>query len=271
MSYLETYAQWVTQTAGDPQLQQELLGLSGDLPAIEERFYRELEFGTGGLRGVMGAGSNRMNRYTVAKATQGYSSYLRKNWERPSVAIGYDSRLHSEAFARTAAAVFAANGVIVRLYPRLMPTPALSFAVRDLGCSGGVVITASHNPAEYNGYKVYGSDGCQITTRTAREIQREIDAVHPFFDVKWADFEEKLAQGWIHCIGEETVERYLEAVSAVSLLPADTGRDLKIVYTPLNGAGISCVPLCLEAHGFTGLILPEEQKTPDGQIGRAHV
>lgn len=266
MKCMEAYYFWRERLREDEALYAELAAIEGDEREIFDRFYRELEFGTGGLRGVMGAGSNRMNRYTVAKATQGYSSYLRKNWERPSVAIGYDSRLHSEAFARTAAAVFAANGVIAHLYPRLMPTPALSFAVRDLGCSGGVVITASHNPAEYNGYKVYGSDGCQITTRTAREIQREIDAVHPFCNVNWADFEEKLAQGWIRYIGEETVERYLEAVSAVSLLPADTGRDLKIVYTPLNGAGISCVPRCLEAHGFTGLILPEEQKTPDGRF-----
>ena len=160
-------------------------------------FYKDLEFGTGGLRGVIGAGTNRMNIYTVAKATQGYSDYLNQNFQEPSVAIAHDSRIKSDRFVETAACVFAANGVRVFMYEELMPTPALSFAVRQLHCSGGIVITASHNPAKYNGYKVYGSDGCQITTEAAKEIQAKIEAVDVFDDVKQFSFEEGRVQGLI--------------------------------------------------------------------------
>lgn len=265
MSFLDVYQRWREQTR-DPELSAELSAIAGDEAEIEDRFYRELEFGTGGLRGVLGAGTNRMNLYTVAKATQGYSNYLRKNARNPSVAIAYDSRIHSDLFARTAAAVFAANGIQAHIYSKLMPTPALSFAVRDLNCCGGVVITASHNPARYNGYKVYGPDGCQITTRAARAIQSEIGAVDPFEDVRWADFEEQLARGTISYIGEDTVKRYLQAVGTASVLPSEAPRDVAIVYTPLNGAGISCVPRCLEGHGFTNITIPAEQREPDGNF-----
>lgn len=158
-----------------------------DPAAIEDRFYRELEFGTGGLRGVLGAGSNRMNVYTVGKATQGYSNYLKKNFPAPSVAIAYDSRIHSDLFAQTAAAIFAANGIQVHLYPKLMPTPSLSFAVRDLHCSGGIVITASHNPAKYNGYKAYGSDGAQLNPELATIVLDEIGKTDIFTGVKKMD------------------------------------------------------------------------------------
>ena len=258
------YLLWLEKAAGRPALREELEAIRGDDAAIEDRFYRELEFGTGGLRGVLGAGTNRMNVFTVGKATQGYANYLKAHFAAPSVAIAYDSRINSRLFAETAAGVFAANGIRVHIYPRLMPTPSLSFAVRDLHCEGGVVITASHNPAKYNGYKVYGADGCQITTEAASAIQQEIDRIDPFADVCALDFAEGLASGIIAYIGEDTVERYLAAVSAASLLPEDISRSASIVYTPLNGTGISCVPRCLRAHGFTNITIPPEQAEPDG-------
>lgn len=264
MNWMERYKLWLERTAGEEELAEELRAIGEDETAIEDRFYRELEFGTGGLRGVLGAGTNRMNVFTVAKATQGYSNYLKKCADTPSVAIGYDSRIHSDLFAQTAAAVFAANGIAVHLYPILMPTPALSFAVRDLHCDGGVVITASHNPAKYNGYKVYGSDGCQITTEAAGAIQREINEVDPFCDVKRGNFDALLRQGAIRYIGEDTVDRYHRALDTASVLPDSVARDAAIVYTPLNGAGISCVPRCLKEHGFTNITIPDEQKAPDG-------
>ena len=266
MSFMDVYERWLVQAAENEELHGELLSIREDAAAIEDRFYRELEFGTGGLRGVLGAGTNRMNVYTVGKATQGYSNYLKAHFDAPSVAIGYDSRIHSDLFAQTAAAIFAANGIRVYLYPRLMPTPALSFAVRDLHCSGGIVITASHNPSKYNGYKVYGADGCQITTEAAKAIQREIDGVDPFDHVAKPDFEGQLAAGQITYIGEDTVDRYLAAIGTVSVLPAGISREVSIVYTPLNGAGISCVPRCLKEHGFTNITIPDEQKDPDGHF-----
>ncbi len=215
---------------------------------------------------MLGAGTNRMNVYTVAKATQGYADYLNANVKAPSVAIAHDSRIHSDLFSETAAAVFAANGVRVWLYPKQMPTPSLSFAVRDLKCDGGVVVTASHNPAKYNGYKVYGADGCQITTEAAKAIQTAIDRVDPFRDVKKHSFDEALRAGTIQYIGEDTVERYLAAVTSASVLPKDVARDVSIVYTPLNGTGISCVPECLRRNGFSNITLVEEQKEPDGNF-----
>ena len=266
MSIQELYQCWLKESAENEEIYKELVTIAGDDSAIEDRFYRELEFGTGGLRGVLGAGSNRMNVYTVGKATQGYSNYLKKNFSAPSVAIAYDSRIHSDLFAQTAAAIFAANDIQVHLYPKLMPTPSLSFAVRDLHCSGGIVITASHNPAKYNGYKVYGSDGCQITTEAAKAIQQEIDRVDAFADVPKSDFQAQLRSGRITYIGEDTIERYLAAIATASVLPASVSREVSIVYTPLNGAGISCVPRCLKEHGFTNITIPDEQKDPDGNF-----
>ena len=266
MNFMEAYRRWLTETEENAEVYNELNDIRHQEAAIEDRFYRELEFGTGGLRGVLGAGTNRMNVYTVAKATQGYSNYLKKTAAEPCVAIGYDSRINSTLFAHTAAAVFAANGIRVHIYPRLMPTPALSFAVRDLRCDGGVVVTASHNPAKYNGYKVYGSDGCQITTEAAEAIQKEIDAVDVFADVLRGSFDDAVAQGMIVYIGEDTVTRYQQALDTASMLPADVDRDVAIVYTPLNGAGISCVPRCLQEHGFTNITIPDEQGTPDGNF-----
>lgn len=262
----QIYKDWLRKTEDNLELHRELKSIIGDDMAIEDRFYRELEFGTGGLRGVLGAGTNRMNVYTVAKATQGLSNYLNRFFDSASVAIAFDSRIHSNLFAQTAAAILAANNIKAFIYPKLMPTPSLSFAVRDLGCSGGIVITASHNPAKYNGYKVYGPDGCQITTAAAKEIQKEINGVDPFVDVKYGTFEDGLECGLIHYIGEDTMERYLYAVSAESVLPAGTVKDVSIVYTPLNGAGISCVPRNLIANGFSNITLVEAQKEPDGRF-----
>ena len=266
MDCFPIYQTWLKATEGNLELKRELSEIREDPEAIEDRFYRELEFGTGGLRGVLGAGTNRMNVYTVGKATQGYSNYLKKNFEKPSVAIAYDSRIHSDLFAQTAAEVFAANGIQVYIYPKLMPTPSLSFAVRDLACTGGIVITASHNPAKYNGYKVYGSDGCQITTEAAKAIQGEIDAVDPFQDVLRMGFNIGLKEKIISYIGEDTVKRYLQAVATASVLPENVSRDVAIVYTPLNGTGISCVPRCLKEHGFINITIPDEQKEPDGNF-----
>lgn len=250
----------------DSELLAELGELSGDSAEAEDHFYRELEFGTGGLRGILGVGTNRMNRYTVSKATQGYSNYLNKNFSAPSVAIAYDSRLYSDLFARYAAEVFAGNRITVHLYDHLMPTPSLSFAVRDLHCSGGIVITASHNSAKYNGYKVYGPDGCQITTEAAKQIQKEIDKIDPFTDIRSLAYDRGVSENCIQIIVSDTIRRYLDAVRTSSVLPEGISKDVSIVYTPLNGTGISCVPQCLQEHGFTRILLPEEQRTPDGHF-----
>jgi len=266
MNDIEKYSLWLNKARDDSQVLDELQAIEGDAAAIEDRFYRDLEFGTGGLRGVLGAGTNRMNIYTVAKATQGLSNYLNQTFDAPKVAVAYDSRINSKLFAQTAARVFAANGIDVHIYSVLMPTPSLSFAVRDLKCDGGIVITASHNPAKYNGYKVYGNDGCQITTETAKAIQAQIDQVDPFTNVKWTDFDEAMQAGLISYIGEDTIQRYMAAIASSSVLPEGIARDAAIVYTPLNGAGISCVPRCLKEHGFTNITLVDEQKEPDGHF-----
>lgn len=261
----DLYELWLSRVT-DMELLAELLSIAHDADAVEDRFYRELEFGTGGLRGVLGAGTNRMNVLTVGKATQGYADYLHRHFERPSVAISYDSRRNSALFARCAACVFAANGIAVHLYSRLMPTPALSFAVRELGCSGGIMITASHNPAKYNGYKVYGADGCQITTEAAAEIQAAINAVDLFTQVRTGEYDDFAAQGLITLIPESVTDRYLQAVACCSLADPALRRELALVYTPLNGAGISVVPELLRRQGFTNLVVPEAQREPNGDF-----
>ena len=239
-----------------------------DETAAEDAFYRELAFGTGGLRGVIGAGTNRINVYTVAKATQGLANYIREGFpDSPSVAIAYDSRIRSDLFSRTAACVLAANGIKVHLYPELMPTPCLSFAVRELGCSAGIVITASHNPSKYNGYKVYGPDGCQITTEAAAAILREIEKVDVFKDVRNTDFESALSSGTVEYIGPEVYDAFTEKVKEQSVLFGDeTDRDVAIVYTPLNGTGLKPVTRALRESGFTNITVVEEQKEPDGNF-----
>ncbi len=266
MSMLDVNLLWRELATLDMDVVEELRQIANEPAQIEDRFYRELEFGTGGLRGVIGAGTNRMNVYTVAKATQGYSQYINEKFTAPKVAIGYDSRIKSDRFAQAAAEVFAGNGIQVWIYPKMMPTPSLSFAVRSLGCSGGIVITASHNPAKYNGYKVYGHDGCQITTEAASEIQHRIDVVNPFTDLLRIDFDEGVKSGMIRLISEDTIQRYLDAVASASVLPHAVDRGMSIVYTPLNGAGISCVPRCLTQNGFTNIVIPDEQREPDGNF-----
>ncbi len=261
------YAQWLENELYDKDLKAELEAIKGDEEKINDAFYRDLEFGTGGLRGIIGAGTNRMNVMTVAKASQGYADYLNRNFSSPSVAVAHDSRIKSDLFSETAAAVFAANGIKVHMYPTLMPTPSLSFAVRHLGCSGGIVVTASHNPAKYNGYKVYGPDGCQITTKAAEEIQEAINGIDIFSGIRRIDFEEGLRSGKIEWIDDETVNAFIDAVSAESLLKDNDGdKNLSIVYTPLNGAGLRCVTTCLKKNGYTNIHVVKEQENPDGNF-----
>lgn len=243
--------------------------------AIADAFFQDLEFGTAGLRGIIGAGTNRMNVYTVRRATQGFADYLNARFDAPSVAIARDSRHKGAEFVRAAASVLAANGVKVHVYPRIEPTPALSFAVRDLGCSGGICMTASHNPAAYNGYKAYGPDGCQITTQASRDISAAIESVDMFAGVRTVDFDEALESGMVSWIGEETLDRFIDAVAAQSLAPhhadapsgcASEGEPLSIVYTPLNGTGLECVGRILERVGIDDVTLVEDQAVPDGDF-----
>ena len=260
------YERWLSQPLDDPDLTEELKSIQGQEDEINDRFYRELEFGTAGLRGVIGAGTNRMNVYTVRKATQGLSNYLLKHAEgKPqSVAIAYDSRIKGVLFSKESAAVLAANGIKAYIYPQLMPTPALSFAVRHLKCDAGICVTASHNPAKYNGYKAYGSDGCQITADMADGITQEIGALDIFSGVKKMDFEEGRKQGLIEYIGDETMGAFLDSVYQESLL--DEASNLKLVYTPLNGAGRVCVLRILERIGIKDVTVVPEQEYPDGNF-----
>ena len=260
------YTKWITMTENAADLYRELQAMEDT--TIEDAFYRDLAFGTGGLRGVIGAGTNRMNVFTVAKATQGLANYIRRNFrEAPSAAIAYDSRIKSDVFSRTAASVLAANGIKVHLYPELMPTPCLSFAVRELGCSAGIVITASHNPSKYNGYKVYGPDGCQITTEAAADILGEIEKVDIFEDVRSMEFDDALENGTIEYISEDVYTSFINKVKEQSVLYGDEmDRNVAIVYTPLNGTGLKPVTRALRESGFTNITVVEEQKSPDGNF-----
>ncbi len=257
----------------DPELTAELQSMraqldAGDATAMEDAFFQDLEFGTGGLRGMLGAGSNRMNVHTVAQATQGLADYLNAHFENPSVAVAHDSRNKGKLFCETVAGVLTANGVKAYLYPRLEPTPALSFATRDLGCSAGINVTASHNPAAYNGYKVYGPDGCQITTQAAHDIQAAIAAVDMFGGVKSMAFADAMESGLASYIEEDTLDRFIDAVAASSQhveAPAE-GDDLKLVYTPLNGTGMECVGRILERIGVRDVTVVPEQAEPNGDF-----
>ena len=261
------YQEWLAHTLEDPDLTAELQAVKDDPEAINDRFYRDLEFGTGGLRGVIGAGTNRMNIYTVRKATQGLADHINQTCKNGSVAISYDSRHKSDVFAKEVARVCAANGVKAYLYPQLMPTPMLSFAVRDLKCSMGVMITASHNPAKYNGYKAYGADGCQITNETADAVLANILAVDEFDSVKLADFDEALAEGKIVYIGEDTVERYFENVQKQSIHSEIVkASGFRVVYTPLNGTGNKPVREILKRIGIKDVTVVKEQENPDGDF-----
>ena len=267
MTELELYDLWCKNAKEDPDLLTELERIKGDNDAINDRFYRDLEFGTGGLRGVIGAGTNRMNIYTVRRATQGFADYLNQEYKNPSVAISFDSRIKSDVFSKAAAEVLAANGIKVHIYTELMPTPCLSFAVRALKCQGGIMVTASHNPAKYNGYKVYGEDGCQITLRGAEIILDKINSLDIFNDVKTSSFDEELAKGNISYISNDVIEDFYKHVLAEGInadLCASSG--LKVVYTPLNGTGNKPVREILKRLGISDVTVVKEQENPDGNF-----
>lgn len=264
MTNLEKYALWLARATEDPDLNAELSGIANDTEAVNDRFYRDLAFGTGGLRGVIGAGSNRMNIYTIRRATQGLADHINAAGLPKRVAIAHDSRHKGALFSREAARVLAANGITVYLYPRLEPTPALSWAVRYLGCGAGICVTASHNPAKYNGYKVYGADGCQITLETAAAVLAAIDR-HDYFDSpRLADFDAALAAGQIAYIDDQCLSDFVDAVLA--LRPGNDVSRLRLVYTPLNGSGLEPVRLLLARMGVTQLTVVPEQEAPDGSF-----
>lgn len=257
MNYREEYERWLEKA--DDEMKELLKGYSDK--EIEDSFYRNLAFGTGGLRGTIGAGTNRMNVHTVGKASQGLADYLVKNYEAPSVVIGFDSRIKSDEFAKVAADVFSANGIHVYLWPELNPVPTVSFATRYLHASAGVMITASHNPSKYNGYKVYGADGCQITTEAAAEILAEIEKLDIFADVKSG------AGETIEEIKPEVLTAFIEEVKGQSVLfGEEVDKNVAIVYSPLNGTGYIPVTRTLSEMGYTNIILVEEQRLPDGNF-----
>ena len=265
---LDTWIENVT----DEELLGELKAMraAGDEDAITDAFFQELAFGTAGLRGTLGAGTNRMNIYTVGRATQGFADYLVKNFENPTVAIARDSRNKGELFVKTTAAILAANGVTSYVYPKISPVPTLSWATRYLKCSGGICMTASHNPAAYNGYKAYGPDGCQITSEAADAISAAMNACDPFHDVKTMDFDEAVEQGLVKWIGDEVLDAYYDAVvdkSVNNLTPEQIANaPLKLVYTPLNGTGLIPVTKVLNKVGVTDITIVPEQKDPDGDF-----
>ena len=268
MTIQEKFEQWLKNA--DASLTESLSAMAKDPAAMEDAFYRDLAFGTGGLRGVIGPGTNRMNVHTVAKASQGLADYVCGHFPEGErkIAVSYDSRILSDVFARVASAVFAENGIRVYLYPQLMPTPCLSYAVRYLHCSAGVMVTASHNPAKYNGYKVYGADGCQITTEAAEKILGEIEKLDIFGDVRLGDFDRHLAAGQISWIGEEVYTSFVQQVKAQTMLGPDDrlDRNVAIVYTPLNGTGLKPVTRTLRESGFTNITVVPEQEQPDGRF-----
>lgn len=265
---LDTWIENVT----DEELLGELRAMreAGDEDAITDAFFQELAFGTAGLRGTLGAGTNRMNIYTVGRATQGFADYLVKNFENPTVAIARDSRNKGELFVKTTAAILAANGVTSYVYPKISPVPTLSWATRYLKCSGGICMTASHNPAAYNGYKAYGPDGCQITSEAADAISAAMNACDPFHDVKTMDFDAAVEQGLVKWIGDEVLDAYYDAVAAKSvnnLTPEQIANaPLKLVYTPLNGTGLIPVTKVLNKVGVTDITIVPEQRDPDGDF-----
>lgn len=267
----ELLATWI-ENVTDEELLAELKAMkeAGDEGAITDAFFQELAFGTAGLRGTLGAGTNRMNIYTVGRATQGFADYLVKNFENPTVAIARDSRNKGELFVKTTAAILAANGVTSYVYPKISPVPTLSWATRYLKCSGGICMTASHNPAAYNGYKAYGPDGCQITSEAADAISAAMNACDPFHDVKTMDFDAAVEQGLVKWIGDEVLDAYYDAVadkSVNNLTPEQIANaPLKLVYTPLNGTGLIPVTTVLNKVGVTDITVVPEQRDPDGDF-----
>ncbi len=265
----EKYKLWCEKAVGDPDLVSELKAIKGNEEAISDAFYKDLEFGTGGLRGVIGAGTNRMNIYTVGKASQGLAAYVNSVTKNGRVAIAYDSRIKSDLFAKTAASIFAANGIKVYIYKELMPTPMLSFAVRRLKCDAGVVVTASHNPAKYNGYKAYGPDGCQLGLEAADYVLSIMNKVDIFDDVKTTDFENAVKEGKIEYIGDDIINEYLDCVMACRAAPNTDVGALKVIYTPLHGSGNKPVRKILSKIGVTNVTVVPEQEKPNGNFPTA--
>lgn len=262
----EKYELWLKNAVKDPDLIKELEKIKGDENAVNDAFYTDLEFGTAGLRGVIGAGCNRMNVYTVAQATQGLAQYVLSRSDKPSVAIAYDSRIKSDLFARTTAEVFAANGVKVYIYKELMPTPMLSFAIRYLKCDAGVVVTASHNPSKYNGYKAYDETGCQLGPEAADYVLNIMQSVDIFTGVETSDFDEGLKSGIIEYIGEDVINAFLDRVESSRVSKNMDLSNLKIIYTPLNGTGNKPVRRILDRIGIKNIEVVKEQENPDGNF-----
>lgn len=261
------YNEWLEKATGDPDLTAELESIKGCDDEILDRFYCSLEFGTAGLRGVIGAGTNRMNIYTVGRATQGLSDFLNKNYENPSIAIGYDSRIKSDYFSREAASVLAANGIKVYIYEELEPTPCLSFAIRHFHTSSGIILTASHNPAKYNGYKCYNPKGYQMTDEEASETYEFIQKVDYFTGIKKVDFDEAVADGRIEYIGQEVIDVFLDEVQKQCINPEIVkNADLKVIYSPLNGTGNKPVRQILDRIGVKNVYVVPEQEKPDGNF-----
>lgn len=261
------YGLWCEKATADSDLIPELQAIAGDEEAILDRFYKNLEFGTAGLRGVIGAGTNRMNVYTVNQATQGLADYLNENFENPSVAIAFDSRIKSDVFAKEAACVLAANGIKVYIYPELVPTPMLSFAVRRLGCSSGIIITASHNPSKYNGYKCYDPNGYQMTDEAAAKTYEYIQKTDMFGGVKTMSFDDALAEDMIDFIEDWLMDEFYENVLSARVNPdALKKAKLKVIYTPLNGTGNKPVRKVLKMAGVKDVAVVKEQEKPDGNF-----
>lgn len=261
------YNEWLQKATGDADLIAELEAIKGNDDEILDRFYRSLEFGTAGLRGVIGAGTNRINIYTVGRATQGLADFLNKNYENPSVAIGYDSRIKSEYFSREAAEVLAANGIKVYIYDELEPTPCLSYAIRHFHTSSGIILTASHNPAKYNGYKCYNPKGYQMTDEEAEETYGFIQKVDYFTGIKKVDFDKAVEDGMIEYIGQDVIEMFLDEVQKQCINPDIVKQaDLKVIYSPLNGTGNKPVRRILDRIGVKNVYVVPEQEKPDGNF-----
>lgn len=260
MDYKEKYLYWI-ENVKDDELLKELNSLNE--AEIEDAFYRDLAFGTGGLRGILGVGTNRMNVYVIAKASQGLANYINKHYTNPSIAIGYDTRIKSDVFSKVAAEVFSYNGIKVNIYSEALPVPTLSFATRTLKCSAGVMITASHNPSKYNGYKVYGDDGCQITTEAAKQILEEINKIDEF-EVNRKPFGNNEL---INFVDSNVLNMFIEEVKNQSFLYGDEiNKDINVVYTPLNGTGFKPVTRVLRELGYNNIITVKEQEAADGNF-----
>jgi phosphoglucomutase len=271
LNYRNKYELWINSPEIDEETKAELKSIA-DETDLEDRFYKDLEFGTGGLRGIIGAGSNRLNIYTVGKATQGFANYLKDKYTSPKVAIAYDSRHMSKEFSEYVARVLAGNGIKVYLYDKLTPTPMLSYAVRELNCQGGIVLTASHNPKEYNGYKVYGSDGCQVTDASANEIITFVNKIDAFNQVKVIDIKEAIDKKLVNYIGEELYTSYIDKVKELTIrkdLVRNYGKDLKIIYTPIHGTGNIPVRRVLDELSYKNVAVVKEQELPDGTFPTA--